>query len=257
MNKQLFREYLSGGLSPEEKRNFEKRLDSDPEFREEFEDYKLIHQGLEVTDNYLGDHPDPETMSAFVFDRDKLGPRQIERVTAHLDKCPDCREMVEIGRKTAGSVPSVWDRIKSFLFVPRLKIAPALAAALVIILMAPLVYITGIAPDEDKFTADITLRSTARDVSVPPRLVIPSDQITTRFNFSIPYIDKYVYDVELMSPENDIILVYKNLFPQKTFAIEIPASYFETSGRYSLRVIEITPEGSEDIATFFVDIILE
>ncbi|HKY33617.1 MAG TPA: zf-HC2 domain-containing protein [Candidatus Polarisedimenticolia bacterium] len=96
--------FVNGSLSPEESAAFEKHIaqcDGCSAERAELEAFRdqIRQSGAEI----LGDHPDPESVTAYALGDPALAGDRLETVRRHLAACPLCAK--EAGWVTRGPVP--------------------------------------------------------------------------------------------------------------------------------------------------------
>jgi hypothetical protein len=253
--------YLNGTMDAAERERFEGRLSSDEDFAALVEELKSLQTALRDQDELSESHVDPSLIVDYATDPEKLDEKTRRKISEHIKTCSDCEREVTLSRQThhlalsLDTRPAVpwYTSVFEALFSPRYAIRPAYAVIVLALLAIPA--IMAIRSSQQMGTGLKSYEITPGTRGEPGGNIIDIDRNTNAISmrFTPPLrsnCPECTYEVQLNNPKGNAILMLPNLKAQKVLVVELLSSYFREEGIYSLKVIEKTDHGSEEIETY-------
>jgi len=247
MDNELMINYLKGKIDPIQRAAFEKRIQEDSDFKREFEDTRAIFMGLRAVHKINQSHVDVDLLTKYAENPSSLEQTQLIEVETHLKSCQLCGQDLECMRQTFQTkvelIPhkeqTFLSRFFESLFSPRFVVRPVYALFVLMLLMVPIIWNIGILSTRTSEIETYRITPVVREAQDFNLVKIDNNAKLIRLEFSVPTIPQALYDIELYNPQSEAVFVWKAIQPRKTFAFEIPVSYFDVGGIYTFKVMEI------------------
>ncbi len=258
--KELIPAYLAGTINDEDRLKLEAALQKYPELRDELEELKEISAGLTLLEEISTGHISPELLAIYAVEPGTLTKDDRKNIEEHIVTCDSCREELIICKESLpGQEPTSQENpLTSFfnwLLFGHATLRPIYGLAVLLIIVAPVVYFSLQQPSELRQATYEIVPSGARALPTENKIEITDDHKIVRFEFVVPVLPNRTYNFELIDPDGHTVLIIPDNKPQKAFAVDIPATYLST-GKYNLIVREFNGRVEQEQFQFPLDIVV-
>jgi len=256
---ELIINYLKKNLEPDLKAKVEKRLGKDMDFRQEFKNMAAFYIGLKSYADAQTAGIDSFSLAEYAENPNLLDREVRQEIEIQLKKSPQLAAELEFLRHNGGieKPRSFLAGIKDFLLKPSFQFRPAYALLIILLVAIPTFIAIYNQQPSKTTTAKYTLTPGVRAIPEDNLIVLDRHSATIMIEFSVATTPDALYDFEMYAPDEDLILIWKSLKPRKTFAFEVPVSYFSSEGIYIIKAKELRKDEVEERENFRLKVIFK
>lgn len=256
----LIPDYLGNKMTTQQRQAFEIELSKNTELKDEVSDLVPIYLSVSLVDQLAAGHISVELLTLYAEESSEFDDATRDEIKVHLDRCPECREEVELCREVIRAseiaqenetmvieLGESWlKRVVDFLFPARVVVRTAYAYSAVAAL-AVLIYVGfGLRDPGGPAWQSYKIKPVAeRDAAISRVIQTIEVQQSHDFIELAVLLDLKTgsqYRFTVLNAENELSPVVPYVKYEIPFALLIPTDYL-AEGKNTLRVVEVQQAG--------------